>query len=386
MKLKILFFIPALLLSTFVFASGGQWDWMATKTTVNLDPDSVPHFQGPIEIDLDQNGNMYIVDCRAINVTKISSKMEMMFFVGRKGRGPAEFSVPYDVAIDKKRGRMWVADQFGWNILCFDLNGKLVFQKATPKHQPFSIACLSDGKLVVGGTGDTNLVLYDENIQVIKRFGRNLIDPMTKGSKLKYLLSRHMCVLTDPKDNIFVLYVGEPVIECYTPGGELKWKTKRPWILESRKPVLPEERIGGMTLNIKEKDNYHINGFLLNGILYVNTYPAERSVLAFDPQTGKLLGHKKVEHRIRGIARHKGAVYALAEDHQLQIYSNKKPEVPAAVFANKGFGLRYLVDEKVFRDLKAQTAKGGNAVPKACKCGCRTEKGKKVNCKSGCCN
>ncbi len=381
MQVKLFLLLFLLCVPTFA----GEWDLLSHYTSVNLEGNDLVHFRAPIEIDCDNEGNIYLVDVLGIHVSKLSPDSKLTFAIGRRGQGPGEFVMPYDIAIDRKRGRMWVADQIGRKMLCFDLDGELLLQETMPDHQPFSIVVREDGNLIVGGTGATNLALYDENLKRIKRFGRSMLDPMADGAKLKHMISRFMSLTLSPDGKLFVAYVFDPVLECYDPDGKLLWESERPWIRKDRKPVPAVHK--GMTFN-NDAEKYHLNILFKDNRLYVVS-GNQKAILVIDPVTGKYIDHKKMSHGIRGIAGYKDVLYAVSSrNNTIHIYSSNKKSLPKNVTVEKakGFFHKKKYSGKIADAVTSQSSNRKDnrhsSQSSQCTCGCSEKKGK---CEAGCC-
>ena len=143
----------------------------------------------PHGIDVDDDGNVWVVDCACIGrarpdslppkghqVFKFSSSGKLLMTLGKAGGGkePGHFWQPNDVLVTAK-GDIFVAEghssaaDANARILKFDKTGK--FMKAWARKgagkgeldQPHTMAMDSRGRLFVGDRGNNRIIIYDQN-------------------------------------------------------------------------------------------------------------------------------------------------------------------------------------------------------------------------------
>ena len=359
-----------LLLFPFCVALQAQdWAWLDKPYSLDLHA-HYDHFQTPIEIDFDADGNLYIVDLFGCSVHKISPTGEVLYSFGRPGSGPGEFQASYDLSVDRERNRVWVSDQRSRKVACFETTGRLLFEM-TPKNQPYSIACRSsDGFLVVGGTGSNNLTLYNSKGEFIKAFGRDMERPM-EGARLKSHISRFMYLAFGPGDFLYVAYLKEPVLACYDKDGTLVWEKERPWTKSDQEPMRTIDK--GMTFRVQE---YHANFAILNGTVFMSTSVGENAMIAMDAKIGAYLGFRKPLVRARGLATLNGKIVTLnASEGTLHLYQDK-PDF-TEVRAHPDYENRYEIEDAIISSPVA--------TPHTCVCGCSGDK-EKDKCTDSCCS
>lgn len=368
------------MLLTMVLVLGYQdWRWVdpSNVTTINFFV-TAEMLQAPLELDTDEKGNLYIGDVRANHVFKVSPRGEILFSFGRQGQGPGEFTTVYDLAIDKARGRVWVADQIGWRVACYDLEGKLLLQKSLSKIQPFAIACLDNGKVVIGGTGSNNLLLFNEKLEFEKAIGRTTEKPMER-AKIGSQTSRFM-TLTADQNRVYVAYYNEPVIACYDHEGTLVWEKERPWLNQEVDPAKTKLTSGGMAF---EAEDYHRNLFVKDGVLYVSTAVKEHAVLAVDTKTGGYLGFRKVPENMymRGLCYSKGRVYSVDPTEGLiRVHRFMGEPAMTSITVKMGYENRYVIEESLVIERKKNPA--SCSMSGTCIC----NHGKIDKCTSECCS
>ena len=186
--------------------------------------DTIEDLNSFVAMDFDQDGNLFIVDFMDCQVVKISKAGEVLFSFGRKGEAPGEYVMAYDVAVDKKRKRVWVIDQIRRGLAGYDADGRLRSHLQL-EMQPYTLAVRSDGSLIVGGSGEYNLALLGVNGKLVKTFGRRATAAMK--TSLDSMLNRYMSITVDARDHLYVAYTDRPDIECYGPDLKLRWKIGR---------------------------------------------------------------------------------------------------------------------------------------------------------------
>lgn len=77
---------------------------------LTIDDTSMPEdtfFEGVSSIVSDNDGNIYICDYKANNIKKFDSSGKHIKTIGRKGQGPGEFNMPFEVAVTDDRLIVW---------------------------------------------------------------------------------------------------------------------------------------------------------------------------------------------------------------------------------------------------------------------------------------
>ena len=79
----------------------------------------------PANLDVDDQGNIYVSDLGAFNVKKFNAQGELLKVIGTIGDSPGNFARPKGIAVDRE-GRMFVVDAAFNNVQIFDSEGKLL--------------------------------------------------------------------------------------------------------------------------------------------------------------------------------------------------------------------------------------------------------------------
>jgi len=74
-----------------------------------------------MDIQIDNEGNFYILDYGNVKVQRFDSNGNFLCTFGGKGQGPGEFQMPFQVIIDESKGTVGVKDQM--KLIIFDKDG-----------------------------------------------------------------------------------------------------------------------------------------------------------------------------------------------------------------------------------------------------------------------
>ena len=113
-------------------------------------------------IEVDQEGNIYVVDLRNFRVQKYDKNGTYLLTFGQKGQGPGEFDLPMHIRLDERTGNIAVQDQV-YTIEYFTSDGKPL--KSLRFDQAFSDFRLSPSGSIyaIGMTMSDNKVLHRLN-------------------------------------------------------------------------------------------------------------------------------------------------------------------------------------------------------------------------------
>jgi len=104
----------------------------------------------PSTMDLDANGNVYIIDRKEKHIKVFSPEGHLLNTIGSAGRGPGEFTSP--TSLDVQHQRIVVGDISG-RMTLFDLQGSYISSFVVPeiRHLNSDIKLVNDSLIVVGG-------------------------------------------------------------------------------------------------------------------------------------------------------------------------------------------------------------------------------------------
>jgi hypothetical protein len=179
------------------------------------------------------NGDILILEGSGCSVKRYNKDHEFISSFGQKGLGPGDFISPYSLRLDRKRNKLYVADN---KISWFSLDGKFInsFKPAkarlggssiTEQYRTSGMALLTGSRVLL--PSDTSmweehenkalLTVYDERGWAIRSFGAatRFDDPrMTLDANIVYFA-------TDGEDNCYVVYAHQNRIDKYSREGEL---------------------------------------------------------------------------------------------------------------------------------------------------------------------
>jgi len=77
---------------------------------MTIDESGLPEnifFEGIVDIELDDNGNVYLCDYKACNIKKFSPDGTFIGTIGAEGQGPGEFNMPWRIAVSGDTLFVW---------------------------------------------------------------------------------------------------------------------------------------------------------------------------------------------------------------------------------------------------------------------------------------
>jgi len=137
----------------------------------------------PTDIDIDAQGNLYVIDKQTRRLSKFDSSGHFIASVDIRTdpKNPAEQSEPWGVAV-APNGDVVVADTFGWRIKVFDaaLKPILTFGNAPTQGKPLgpldlfgprAVAFDANGNMWVTDTGDGRIQVFTLNGTFVRTIG-----------------------------------------------------------------------------------------------------------------------------------------------------------------------------------------------------------------------
>ena len=170
----------------------------------------------PLGIAVSRDGKVYVSDSMAKRVFVYDLKGNFLTAFGKEG----ELSNPTGIAIDGKRGRLYVVDTKKHNVLVYALaDGNLLKtigeRGAEPGklNVPTNIALDKEGDLYVVDTGNFRVQVFDPDGKHIKNIGQAGDKP---GS-----FSRPKGIALDSEDNIYVVDAAIENFQIFNKEGQL---------------------------------------------------------------------------------------------------------------------------------------------------------------------
>jgi len=103
----------------------------------------------PREIDADEDGNIYILDRKAIHIKVFDSRGKFVRTIGKKGQGPGEFENPSGIRITPQK-EILVCDPRSRRVLFFSVDGQFLRQLLAGEMWMFTRAKVDSKGNIVG--------------------------------------------------------------------------------------------------------------------------------------------------------------------------------------------------------------------------------------------
>jgi peptidylamidoglycolate lyase len=128
------------------------------------------HFDRPTAVAVARDGSFYVSDgYRNTRVMKFAADGRFLLQWGTKGKGPGQFDLPHDVALDDS-GRVYVADRSNRRVQVFDAAGRYLSEWSGETFgRPYAIALGPAGTAFVVDGGDQPDAPPDRSALVIAR-------------------------------------------------------------------------------------------------------------------------------------------------------------------------------------------------------------------------
>ncbi|MGB9844066.1 MAG: stalk domain-containing protein, partial [Caldisericia bacterium] len=127
--------------------------------------------QYPVDIDVDDNGNIYVADFFNNYVVKFSNAGDVLLQIGEEGTEDGKFNGPSGIAVSKE-GNIYVSDQLNSRIEIFDKEGKFLKSiKSSDLPNPQGLTFDNEGNLWVVEAKNCKIFKLDKDGNVIMSFG-----------------------------------------------------------------------------------------------------------------------------------------------------------------------------------------------------------------------
>ncbi len=143
----------------FKFTPDGKLLMTLGKKGVVGDMSSTDAFNGPSDVVVGKNGDIFVSDGESSNarVVKFSKDGAFIKFWGTRGSGPGQLNDPHSIALDSA-GRVYVANRINKRIEVFDSDGKYLSQ-LSQFGAPSCIFISKDDTMYVSATAPENWVV-----------------------------------------------------------------------------------------------------------------------------------------------------------------------------------------------------------------------------------
>lgn len=117
----------------------------------------------------EKRGRLYVVDTGDHNVKIFDLESgELLFTIGRRGSGEGEFNFPTNVAVDRRNGNIIVVDTFNFRVQIFDPDGNFIRKFGQPGnrpgdlYRPKGVGVDSEGHIYVADAAFDNFQIFDQ--------------------------------------------------------------------------------------------------------------------------------------------------------------------------------------------------------------------------------
>ena len=127
--------------------------------------------QYPADLDVDENGNIYVADFFNNYVVKFSSEGEVLLQIGEEGSEDGKFNGPSGIAVSKD-GLIYVSDQLNSRIQVFDKDGKFLKSiKSSDLPNPEGLTFDNEDNLWVVEVKNCKIFKLDKDGNILFSFG-----------------------------------------------------------------------------------------------------------------------------------------------------------------------------------------------------------------------
>jgi DNA-binding beta-propeller fold protein YncE len=178
---------------------------------------------------LSYNDEYFVLDYKMSRILIYDRDMNFKRSIGSVGAGPGEFFHPDDFAIGGNL--IYVYDAGNDRIQVLDASGRFINQFRVPYIR--GIAVNSKGEVFLGQPEKGKLVsVYSRDGKLLRSFGELKSFSLVYGQKYKDKDSKYhtainrVAITMDSRDNVYVTFVVAPIVQKYTPEGNLVFETR----------------------------------------------------------------------------------------------------------------------------------------------------------------
>lgn len=179
-------------------------------------PEGAPTIIHPLSVVTDRDNNLYVLERRTATILVFDSSEKYLRAIRLKS---ASVSNPIALAIDKKKGLLYVSDASSRKIVVMDLAG--VVQRSIGSagdaagqfNLPVALVINSKGQIIVADAFDAAVQIFDAEGRFLRKFGR-------RGDAAgDFQLIKSIAV--DSSDNIYVVDGRSHSVSIFNERGEL---------------------------------------------------------------------------------------------------------------------------------------------------------------------
>lgn len=201
-------------------------------------------FYMPLDMALDEEGNLYVLDSGNHRIQKFSPEGEYLSTIGRQGQGPGEFHFPTSLDIDKN-DTLFVCSQFSKKIQVLDTSGKELESLVVTEDFSRYVRTLGTDRLLTAAvrgfmSAEEKKDKPDPLFQIMDRQGKiqgTFGEPENFKDELLNSSGNSIFFSVGPDDFIYSSFQNRNRIEKYSPDGRIIWRADRPLKFKTEKPL-----------------------------------------------------------------------------------------------------------------------------------------------------
>lgn len=194
-------------------------EYILTIGNDDFEEDENYYFAAIRDFTLDQHGNLYVLDNKTMRINKYTPNGIFMQSIALvRGNGPAEFTWPMKVALDKE-DNLYITNHHG-RIIVLDKNGKLIKQIRAKGTLAFMVVDSDKNIYLTKGSGTNipRIFKYNPQGELVNSFCKINNDKL-----LEFLgkVGDWECLSVDHENNIYYSAIYPYEIRKFSPEGNL---------------------------------------------------------------------------------------------------------------------------------------------------------------------
>lgn len=168
-------------------------------------------FYYPKDLNIDQKGNIYVVDTNNSRIQIFNQKGEYLRTIGEPGQGPAEFNKPESMFIDEKENKIYVSDTRNRRLQIFSSEGEFI-SLIKLNFAPQQVVLRNSMIYVTRFPSNMVFSRSQKSKSLIKKLNKNgeimdeFLMPVDTGYPITNLLINSLSMTTDKKENLICAY------------------------------------------------------------------------------------------------------------------------------------------------------------------------------------
>ena len=183
------------------------------KTSFSILGDQGRRLHLPAGVAVDAEDNIYIADSERGMVLVYNQHGQFVRYIGMF-RGESMYERPTGIAIDRKAGRLYLADTPRNLVFILDLQGNILKRMGKDKNGSGSGEFVSPTQIAVSDHGIVVLDSGQARIQILDFDGHR-----TASYRIASGVDRNNGLAVDREGNIYISYVATSIISMYKPDG-----------------------------------------------------------------------------------------------------------------------------------------------------------------------